>query len=104
VPSGSPNSLSSAQPRAAMRQLRPPEMTAVALQSQRPASFFFRERRYVVEHAYGPWRSSGNWWNQTLWGSEQWDIVARAQDGSMLCGCLVRDLMHNLWQMAALYD
>jgi protein ImuB len=104
VLSGSPNSLSSAQPRAAMRQLRPPEMTAVALQSQRPASFFFRERRYVVEHAYGPWRSSGNWWNQTLWGSEQWDIVARAQDGSMLCGCLVRDLMHNLWQMAALYD
>jgi protein ImuB len=104
VPSGSPAVVASAQPRAAVRQLRPPEAATVALQNQRPASFFFREGRYTVEHAYGPWRSSGNWWNPTLWGSEQWDIVARAQDGSTLCCCLVRDLMQNLWQMAAFYD
>jgi len=104
VPSGSPAVVPSAQPRAAMRQLRPPETASVVLQNQRPASFFFREGRYTVECAYGPWRSSGNWWNQTLWGSEQWDVVARAQDGSMLCCCLVRDLMHNLWQMEAFYD
>jgi protein ImuB len=30
--------------------------------------------------------------------------VARAQDGAALCCCLVRDLMRNSWQMAALYD
>ncbi len=104
VPSGSPAVVASVQQRAAMRQLRPPETASVALQNHRPALFFFRESSYTVEHAYGPWRSSGNWWNQTLWGSEQWDIVARAQDGSMLCCCLVHDLMHNLWQMAAFYD
>ena len=46
----------------------------------------------------------GDWWNQTLWGFEQWDLIARSHDGAMLCCCLVRDLMRNQWQMAALYD
>jgi protein ImuB len=79
-------------------------MASVTLQNARPAMFFFRERRYAVEHAYGPWLSGGEWWNQTLWGMEQWDLVARAQDGSTLCCCMMRDLMQNRWQMAALYD
>ena len=64
----------------------------------------FRESRYAVEHAYGPWLAEGDWWNQTLWGFEQWDLVARAQDDSLLCCCIMRDLMQNEWQMAALYD
>ena len=42
--------------------------------------------------------------NRHLWGHEQWDIVARAGDNSLLCCCLVRDRMHGGWQMAALYD
>jgi protein ImuB len=92
------------QPRAPMRRLRPPETTSVTLQNHRPSMFFFRERRYTVERAYGPWLTGGDWWNQTLWGLDQWDLVARAQDGSMICCCLTRDLMQNLWQMAALYD
>jgi protein ImuB len=66
--------------------------------------FFFRERSYAVERAYGPWLAGGDWWNQTLWGLEQWDLIARAHDGSMLCCSLTRDLLQNLWQMAALYD
>jgi protein ImuB len=92
------------QPRASMRQLRPPEPTSVTLQDSRPGMFFFRERRYTVEQAYGPWLTEGDWWNQALWGSEQWDLVARAQNGTMLCCCMMRDLMQNQWQMAALYD
>jgi protein ImuB len=66
--------------------------------------FLFRERRFTVERAYGPWRTSGDWWNQTLWGLEQWDVVARARDGEILCCCMVSDLMHNNWQIAGLYD
>jgi protein ImuB len=41
---------------------------------------------------------------QALWGWEQWDLVARAEDGSLLCCCMMRDLLHDQWQMAALYD
>lgn len=94
----------STEARAVMRQLRPPERASVTLQNLRPTLFYFRERRYAVERAYGPWQLSGDWWNRTLWGMEQWDLVARAQDGSLLCCCMVRDVMQNQWQMAGLYD
>jgi protein ImuB len=92
------------QPRAALRQLRPRETVSVRVDKERPAVLFFRQQRYAVERAYGPWPMSGDWWRQSLWGIEQWDLVARGQDDSLLCCCLVRDLMQNLWQMAALYD
>lgn len=90
--------------RAAVRQLRPAENATVTLEAQRPAQFTFRGQSYRVDRAYGPWLISGDWWQPTLWGDEQWDIVARAGDSSLLCCCLVRDRMHGGWQMAALYD
>jgi protein ImuB len=104
VPSGVSTAVVSSKPRSSIRQIRPPETISVTLQGRRPSMFFFRQQRYTVEHAYGPWLTSGDWWNQSLWGWQQWDLVARAQDGSVLCCCLVRDLMQNIWQMAALYD
>jgi len=89
---------------AAMRQLRPAERIAVMLRGLQPAAFTFRERRYEVERAYGPWGMSGDWWNPSLWGAEQWDVIARASDGGQLCCCVARDLMQHAWSMVALYD
>jgi protein ImuB len=102
--SGDPRVMLVPQPRASIRALRPPEPAWVTVRDSQPAAFFYRERRYAVEHAYGPWLAGGDWWNQTLWGFEQWDLIARAHDGALLCCCIVRDLMRNQWQMAALYD
>jgi len=90
--------------RAAMRQLRPAEAVCVTLQSECPKGFLFRGRHYSIQRAYGPWLTSGEWWSATLWGCEQWDYVASGQDGAMLCGCLVRDVFRDEWQMAVLYD
>ncbi len=104
APAGDAETAGPVQLRAAARQLRPAERIAVTLEGQRPARFSFRERRYTAERAYGPWLIGGDWWRPALWGHEQWDIVARADDGAVLCCCLVRDLMQNVWQMAALYD
>jgi protein ImuB len=104
VPSGNSTEVTPPEQRGAARQLRPPETVSVTLKSSRPATLFFREQRYAIEQAYGPWLAEGDWWNQTLWGFEQWDVVARAQDGSLLCCCMMRDLMQGEWQMAALYD
>jgi protein ImuB len=101
---GDSEAIASSTPRASMRQLRPPEPVFVTLRNAQPVMFFYRERRYAVEHAYGPWLVGGDWWNQTLWGLEQWDLVARAQNGPMLCCCMVQDQMRNQWQMAGLYD
>jgi protein ImuB len=90
--------------RPAMRRLRPKEAAFVTVQSERPTSFVFRDRRYRVECVYGPWLTGGEWWNSTLWGCEQWDLVARAHDGALFCCCLIRDLLREQWQMVGLYD
>jgi protein ImuB len=66
--------------------------------------FYFREQRYGVEHAYGPWLAGGDWWNRTRWGHQQWDLVARSLNGSLLYCCVVRNLVQSYWQMVALYD
>jgi len=102
--SAQPSQIPSASVRPAMRRLRPAEATFVTLQGERPKAFFFRERRYVVERAYGPWLTGGDWWSSTCWGCEQWDLVAQAHDGAVLCCCLIRDLLRSEWQMAGLYD
>jgi protein ImuB len=92
------------QPRPAMRMLRPPEPMRVTLQQGYPQTFTFRETQYSVEHAYGPWAVSGEWWVPTLWTYEQWDLVARADNEQMLCCCVVHDAIQDAWQMMALYD
>ena len=91
-------------PRASMRQLRPPEQIVVTVRDRKPVAFFFREKHYFAEQAYGPWLSSGDWWNPQLWKFEQWDLLARTRDGGVLYCCLMRDLTQNCWQLAALYD
>jgi protein ImuB len=104
IPSTQPSDGIAVPLRAAVRQLRPSEAVFVTLQGARPKMFIFRERRYAVERAYGPWLAGGEWWGATLWGCEQWDLVARGNDGDMLCCCLVQDLMLDRWQIAGLYD
>lgn len=104
IPSAKPAEIEPPTARPAMRRLRPPEAAFVSCANQRPLAFVFRQQHYTVQHAYGPWDASGDWWSPTLWGCEQWDLVAHSQNGAMLCCCLVRDVLRDQWQMAALYD
>lgn len=94
----------SSQSHVCLRQLRPPQPMSALLESGRPKSFFFRNQRCIVERAYGPWLQGGEWWNETIWGQAQWDLIARAQDGSLLFCCVVHDLIEDQWQVVALYD
>jgi protein ImuB len=87
-----------------VRQLRPAQPVSMSLASRRPKSFFFRNQHCHVEQAYGPWLKGGEWWNETIWGQEQWDLIARAQDNTLLFCCVVRDLIDDQWQVVALYD
>jgi protein ImuB len=104
VPSSTTSDKKVGTKRLAMRQLRPPEIVLVNVHDRQPDSFVFREKRYTVERAYGPWSSAGDWWNPSLWSLEQWDLVARSHDAASLCCCLTRDLMQDRWQIEALYD
>jgi protein ImuB len=99
-----PSKISAVPLRSALRRLRPAELTFVTLQHERPKTLVFRERRYTVEHAYGPWLTGGEWWSPARWGCEQWDLVARADDGVLLCCSLMRDQLRNEWRIAGLYD
>lgn len=104
IPSAQHAEAPSATLRPAMRRLRPAESVFVTFQGERPETFFFRQQHYSVECAYGPWLTNGEWWSAALWRCEQWDLVARAPDGATLCGCLMRDVLRDQWQMAGLYD
>jgi protein ImuB len=90
--------------RAAMRRFRPAEDVCVTLWGKRPVAVLFRQVRYDVERAYGPWLIGGEWWSQMRWGLQQWDLIARSPEGALLCCCVTRDLMQDRWQMEALYD
>jgi protein ImuB len=104
IPSGPSLAIPARQSLSAMRKQRPGDSVPVTIQKQRPKAFFFRHKHYVIEHIYGPWLISGDWWQPSLWGFEQWDLVARAQDRTLLCCCLVHNRTENSWQMAGLYD
>jgi len=88
----------------AMRQLRPAERVRMSLWERRPVGFVFRETRYVVEKAYGPWLAEGDWWSGVEWAVEQWDLIARDVRGGVLCCCVVNDRKTDVWQMVTLYD
>jgi protein ImuB len=93
-----------ARHRVALRMIRPPESVTVTVRDKRPEAFFFRGIRYVVDDGYGPWLNSGDWWNIEIWSLQQWDIVARARDDTLLCCCLLHDLRQDSWKMVGLYD
>ena len=93
-----------AQSHVCLRHLWPPQPMSILLESGLPKSFFFRNQRCVVERAYGPWMKGGEWWNETIWGHEQWDVIARLQDDTLLFCCVIRDLIEDQWQVVALYD
>jgi len=42
----------------------------------RPVAFSDGENRYEIAAAYGPWRTSGCWWELDAWDAEEWDVLA----------------------------
>jgi protein ImuB len=99
-----PSKIDSRPLRSAMRMVRSAELTSVTVRSQRPKKFTFRDHYYLVEHAYGPWVASGEWWTSRHWECEQWDLIARSQGGKALCCCLMHDCIQGDWRMVAIYD
>jgi protein ImuB len=87
-----------------LRVLRPAEHTRVEIHRGLPRQVHFRSRCYLVQEAYGPWLSGGDWWNEAIWGNEQWDVVGKASDSAMLVCRLARDFIQNDWCVAGLYD
>lgn len=87
-----------------LRLLRPAEPVRVALRRGQPGEIYFRSRCYVLERVYGPWLKGGDWWNESIWGNEQWDVIGKTADDALLACRLSHDFILKDWRVAGLYD
>jgi protein ImuB len=61
----------------AFRMFRPEAPAHVELQEGRPCRIAFRGARGEVAAASGPWRTSGDWWDERGWRQDEWDAEIR---------------------------
>ena len=63
-----------AKPANGLRLFRPEVPTRVELRDGRPARVFFQGQRGEVVATSGPWRTSGDWWQEKPWDHDEWDV------------------------------
>jgi protein ImuB len=90
-------------PRMGLRRMRPAVPVRVWMREGRLSAFATVEKRFEVTAAYGPWRTSGCWWEAAEWDLEEWDVMAAGQDASLAC-LVVHDRAQDTWQLEAVYD
>jgi protein ImuB len=65
------------QTTAAMRIFRPPLPATVDFQEGKPAFLGCEGARRRILAFAGPWRTKGDWWSETKWARDEWDIEVR---------------------------
>jgi protein ImuB len=58
----------------ALRVMRPAQPVHVDVRDEQPARVYFRGMRGEIVAASGPWRSSGDWWQEDPWHQDEWDL------------------------------
>jgi protein ImuB len=89
-----------------LRIFRPPVNVVVTMQDGKPAHINCsknKERQGKILWAAGPWRSSGDWWEQEGWARDEWDIAVQGEAGIALYR-LVRDRLAGRWILEGTYD
>jgi protein ImuB len=110
-----PESAASRAPITALRVFRPPLRATIALRDGKPVHVVCPKRKEVggdIVWMAGPWRTSGDWWEQDGWARDEWDIaispgVGRRPPvvGKSLCLYrLVHDLLSGKWFLEGTYD
>jgi len=90
----------------ALRIFRPPARAAVTMRDGKPARLACAKHKLIegeILWAAGPWRSSGDWWEQAGWARDEWDIALQQKTGIALYR-LVRDLLSGGWFVEGTYD
>jgi protein ImuB len=82
------------------RRLTPPRPATVTERDGAPGHVAAAGLTSPVIARAGPWRTAGEWWTDTAWAREEWDVGLA--DGT---ACrLVRDLTTGSWAIDAVYD
>ena len=64
-----------AKVRLAFRYFRPPLAARVVMHKGRLLRIASERVSGEVVRAAGPWRSAGEWWAETAWRRDEWDVV-----------------------------
>ncbi|MGA8492315.1 MAG: DNA polymerase Y family protein [Terriglobales bacterium] len=90
----------------ALRIFRPPVDVVVTMQDGRPTCIHCHKNKAMqgeILWAAGPWRSSGDWWEQEGWARDEWDIAVQGEMDIALYR-LVRDRLGGRWLVEGTYD
>jgi len=60
---------------AALRIYRPPLPAFVELSDAKPTSIVCDGARREILALAGPWRTKGDWWSETAWARDEWDVL-----------------------------
>jgi protein ImuB len=68
----------------ALRRFRPPMQASVRVEGGRPVGLTANdeageEHRGAIVWASGPWRTSGEWWNEQQWSRDVWDVAVAGE-------------------------
>ncbi len=94
-------------PAIALHVFRPPVPARVHLQGNKPVFVSFQGCSGKVVHASGPWRSSGQWWEDKPWQEDAWDLEIVFSDESPAIHGFYRfcyDGLQEKWFVRGVYD
>jgi protein ImuB len=87
----------------ALRRFRPPLEATVKSRNGAPWWIAFQGFFGPVTTASGPWKSSGEWWQQDHWAREEWDVRVRTEKGLLLFR-IYCDPNNGRWFAEGVYD
>jgi protein ImuB len=105
-------------PAAALRIYRPALPATVELYKAKPARLVCDgAQRRVLAYA-GPWRTRGDWWAETVWARDEWDVLMHAlrpklekragreveEEEETAVYRIYRDLRSRRWFVEGIYD
>jgi len=85
-------------PATALRRFRSPLPASVLLRKNRPAHFRSAKVQGEVRNGKGPYKASGNWWDENAWDRAEWDVEL---ENGALCRC---QSSGGQWTLDGIYD
>ena len=89
------------------RCFRPPLPAYVVCDEGQPIKVSWKGNTGKVVRASGPWRLSGQWWEETSWQEDAWEVELAFSGKSALSSgiyCIVFDTRQKAWFVRGSYD
>lgn len=85
-------------PASALRRFRSPLPASVLLAKKQPAHFRSAKIQGAVRAGKGPYKASGNWWDEKAWDRAEWDVEL---ENGAVCQC---HSSGGQWALDGIYD